>query len=61
MFFWMQINRVHVSRQLFVNGKRVAPTMKTASGVKRLQEEKAYEAWLNQLFTLVKTRYLYQP
>ena len=35
--------------------------MKTASGIKRFQEEKNYGAWFNQLFELVKTRESCQP
>ena len=35
--------------------------MKTASGVKRFQEEKTYGTWFNQLFALVKTRESCQP
>ncbi len=30
--------------------------MKTASGIKRFQEERNYGAWFNELFALVKTR-----
>ncbi len=30
--------------------------MKTATGIKRLQDEKGYGPWFDQLFALVKTR-----
>ena len=36
--------------------KKVGLTVKTATGIKRLQEEKGYGAWFNQLYALVKTR-----
>ncbi len=35
--------------------------MKTASGIKRFQEENGYGPWFNQLFALVKTRDSCQP
>eukprot|EP00794_Sanderia_malayensis_P006289 gene6289-7011_t len=41
--------------------KKAALVMKTASGIKRFQEEKNYGAWFNQLFALVKTRESCQP
>ena len=41
--------------------KKVALTVKTATGIKRLQEEKGYGAWFNQLYALVKTRDSCQP
>ncbi len=41
--------------------KKAALVMKTASGIKRFQEEKNYGAWFGQLFALVKTRESCQP
>eukprot|EP00795_Rhopilema_esculentum_P017814 gene17814-9502_t len=41
--------------------KKVAITMKTATGIKRFQEEKGHGAWFDQLFSLVKTRGSCQP
>lgn len=41
--------------------KKVALTIKTASGIKRFQDEKNYGQWFNQLFALVKTRDSCQP
>ena len=36
--------------------KKIALTVKTATGVKRIQDEKQLGAWFNQLFPLVQTR-----
>ena len=36
--------------------KRVALTMKTATGIKRFQEERGFGKWFNMLFPLVKSR-----
>ena len=36
--------------------KKVALTIKTATGIKKIQREKGYGAWFNQLFALIKTR-----
>ena len=36
--------------------KRIALTVKTSTGVKRVQDEKQLGAWFNQLFPLVQTR-----
>ena len=36
--------------------KKAALTIKTATGIKRFQEEKGYGSWFQQLFALVKTR-----
>ena len=36
--------------------KKIALTVKTATGVKRVQDEKQLGAWFNQLFPLVQTR-----
>ena len=36
--------------------RKVALTMKTATGIKSFQEENGYGLWFNQLFALVKTR-----
>ncbi len=36
--------------------KRIAMTIKTATGVKRVQEEKGYGAWFDRLFPLVQSR-----
>ena len=41
--------------------KKVALTVKTATGVKRFQEKKVYGAWFERLFELVKTRDSCQP
>eukprot|EP00795_Rhopilema_esculentum_P004021 gene4021-20189_t len=41
--------------------KKAALVMKTASGIKRFQEEKNYGVWFNQLLELVKTRESCQP
>ena len=41
--------------------KKAALTMKTATGIKRLQDEKGYGPWFDQLFALVKTRNSCQP
>ena len=41
--------------------KKAALTMKTATGIKRLQDEKGYGPWFDQLFALVKTRDSCQP
>ena len=41
--------------------KKIALTVKTATGIKQLQEEKGYGAWFNQLYALVKTRDSCQP
>eukprot|EP00112_Aurelia_sp_Birch-Aquarium-sp1_P017286 Seg3990.6 transcript_id=Seg3990.6/GoldUCD/mRNA.D3Y31 product="hypothetical protein" protein_id=Seg3990.6/GoldUCD/D3Y31 len=41
--------------------KKAALTMKTATGIKRLQDEKGYGPWFDQLFALVKTRDSRQP
>ena len=40
--------------------KKLALTVKTGTGIKRIQE-KSYGAWCNQLFELVKTRDSCQP
>ena len=36
--------------------KKIALTVKTSTGVKRVQDEKQLGAWFNQLFSLVQTR-----
>ena len=36
--------------------KKVALTIKTATGMKKIQREKGYGAWFDQLFALIKTR-----
>ncbi len=41
--------------------KKAALTIKTASGIKRFQDEKGYGGWFNQLFALVRTRDSCQP
>ena len=41
--------------------KRAALTIKTATGIKRFQEQKGYGNWFDQLFALVKTRDSCQP
>ncbi len=41
--------------------KKAALAIKTASGIRRFQDEKGYGGWFNQLFALVKTRDSCQP
>lgn len=41
--------------------KKAALTIKTASGIKRFQDDKGFGAWFNQLFALVRTRDSCQP
>jgi hypothetical protein len=41
--------------------KKIALTVKTATGIKRVEEEKGYRPWFNQLYSLVKTRDSCQP
>ena len=41
--------------------KRVALTIKTATGIKRFLEDKGYGAWFEKLFEIVKTRDSCQP
>ena len=41
--------------------KHVAMTIKTATGIKRFQEDKGYSTWFDSLFPLVKTRDSCQP
>ncbi|XP_065052177.1 uncharacterized protein LOC135681566 isoform X2 [Rhopilema esculentum] len=41
--------------------KKAALTIKSATGIKRFQDEKNYGPWFNQLFGLVKTRDSCQP
>ena len=41
--------------------KAAALIMKTASGIRRFQDERNYGPWFNQLFELVKTRDSCQP
>ena len=41
--------------------KHAAMTIKTATGIKRFQENKGYSAWFNQLFPLVQSRDSCQP
>ena len=41
--------------------KKAALTIKTASGIKRFQDDKGYGSWFDQLFSLVKTRDSCQP
>ena len=36
--------------------KKAAITIKTATGIKRFQEEKEYGAWFDSLFALIKTK-----
>ncbi len=36
--------------------KKIALTVKTASGIKRIQDEKNFGSWFTQLYELVKTR-----
>ena len=36
--------------------KKLALTIKTATGVKRIQEDHGYGPWFNQLFSLVQSR-----
>lgn len=41
--------------------KKAALTLKTATGIKRFQEDRGYGSWFNQLFQLVKCRDSCQP
>ena len=41
--------------------KKAALTLKTASGIKRFQEDKGYGKWFNQLLPLVQSRASCQP
>ena len=41
--------------------KKAALTIKTATGIKRFQDQKGYGAWFSQLFALIKTRDSCQP
>ena len=41
--------------------KRAALTIKTATGIKRFQDNKGYGQWFDQLFALIKTRDSCQP
>ena len=36
--------------------KKVALTIKTATGIKKIQRDKGYGAWFDQLFALIRTR-----
>ena len=42
-------------------GKRAALTQKTATGIKRYQEDRRFGKWFNALFDVVKTRDSCQP
>ena len=48
-------------KKLITECKRVALTVKTATGVNRFQEEKNYGPWFPMLFALVKSRDSCQP
>ena len=48
-------------KKLVAECKKAALLMKTASGIKRFQEEHGYGPWFNHLFALVKTRDSCQP
>lgn len=48
-------------KKLISECKKVALTVKTATGVNRFQEEKNYGPWFPMLFALVKTRDSCQP
>ena len=48
-------------KKLISECKRVALTIKTATGVDRFQENKNYGSWFPMLFSLVKTRDSCQP
>lgn len=48
-------------KKLIGECKKIALTVKSATGIKRLQDEKGYGPWFNQLFSLVKTRDSCQP
>ena len=41
--------------------KKIALTVETSTGRKRVQDEKQLEDWFNQLFPLVQTRYSCNP
>lgn len=36
--------------------KKLASTIKTATGIKKIQKEKSYGAWFDQLIAFIKTR-----
>lgn len=48
-------------KKLVAECKKAALTIKTATGIKRFQDEKGFGQWFNQLFALVKTRDSCQP
>ena len=48
-------------KKLVAECKKVALTIKTATGIKRFQEGKGYGQWFNQLYALIKTRDSCQP
>ena len=53
--------RTKFKKAILSECKKAALTMKTATGIKRLQDEKGYGPWFDQLFALVKTRDSCQP
>lgn len=48
-------------KKLISECKKAALTIRTATGIKRFQEEKGYGSWFDQLYPLVKTRDSCQP
>ena len=48
-------------KKLISECKKAALTVKTATGIDRLQEQKNYGSWFPMLFSLVKTRDSCQP
>ena len=48
-------------KKLVAECKKISLTIKTATGIKRVQDEKCYGPWFDQLYSLVKTRDSCQP
>ena len=48
-------------KKLISECKKAALTIKSATGIKRFQEDKGYGSWFDQLYPLVKTRDSCQP
>ena len=48
-------------KKVIAECKKAALTIKTATGIKRFIEEKAYGSWFNDLFAIVKTRDACRP
>ena len=48
-------------KKLVAECKKISLTIKTVTGIKRVQDEKCYSPWFDQLYSLVKTRDSCQP